>query len=96
LRATAGSAAIPHIIYIEKRKTIFQNLKLRERRQKAEDKIVSSIKHITKKKITNSVYKFIIIYRVSGYVTNKTLPFINTRIHAKIQKKYQDKGHTTF
>jgi len=26
----------------------------------------------------------------------KTLPFINTRIHAKIQTKYQDKGHTTF
>jgi len=24
---------------------------------------------------------------VSGYVTNKTLPFINARIHAKIQKK---------
>jgi len=65
LRATAGSAAIPHIIYIEKRKTIFQNLKLRERRQKAEDKIVSSIKHMAKKKITNSVYKFIISYRVS-------------------------------
>ena len=27
---------------------------------------------------------------ISGYVTNKTLPFINTRIHAKIQTKYQD------
>ena len=24
---------------------------------------------------------------INGYVTNKTLPFINTRIHAKIQKK---------
>lgn len=24
-----------------------------------------------------------------GYVTNKTLPFINTRIHDKIQKIYQ-------
>jgi len=24
---------------------------------------------------------------VKGYVTNKTLPFINTRIYAKIQKK---------
>ena len=35
-------------------------------------------------------------YLITGYVTNKTLPFINTRIHAKIQKKYQDKGHTTF
>jgi len=25
----------------------------------------------------------------NGYVTNKTLPFINTRIHDKIQKIYQ-------
>ena len=25
----------------------------------------------------------------NGYVTNKTLPFINTRIHAKIEKIYQ-------
>jgi hypothetical protein len=24
---------------------------------------------------------------INGYATNKTLPFINTRIHAKIQKK---------
>ena len=46
LRATAGSVAISYIAKSEKRKTIAQNLKLRERSQKAEDKKASSIEYI--------------------------------------------------